>query len=372
MKKLFCGVLLCLSTSAWAGFDEGLAAYEKQDYATALKEWGPLEEQGNPEAQYRLGRMYVIGGGVKVSCSEAMKWFQKAAEQGHARAQYRLGRLYTHDIYGGCQSQNFQEAFKWLRKAAEQGVEDALNYLGVLYSNGQGVPVDKKEAVKWWRKAVEKGSDSGMENLGWYTSNGWGTEKNLDEGERLLKLAVSHGMKSAERKLELIPCLRKSSTVLFGETLNCTSQWDLRNALQEGGLKAERENGRYWYDLYESSAVLEGTSQLAVAYINQKFARAYYTFPASMDEGKVVKVRDMVVSKYGKPFSSSGNPSLGEVKYIWKLKDGITVEVSRGWPDTTVYLAYEHPQNFAAMNAEQERQNQAQEAEKHSKQNKAF
>lgn len=35
---------------AWAGWDEGLAAYEKGDYATALREWKPLAEQGDAAA----------------------------------------------------------------------------------------------------------------------------------------------------------------------------------------------------------------------------------------------------------------------------------------------------------------------------------
>ena len=39
-------------------FDEGLAAYTCGDYATALKEWRLLAEQGHAKAQYSLGYMY--------------------------------------------------------------------------------------------------------------------------------------------------------------------------------------------------------------------------------------------------------------------------------------------------------------------------
>ncbi|MEE8265816.1 MAG: hypothetical protein V3R62_05670 [Acidiferrobacterales bacterium] len=35
-----------LAAPAWAGFDEGLEAYERLDYETALREWRPLAEQG--------------------------------------------------------------------------------------------------------------------------------------------------------------------------------------------------------------------------------------------------------------------------------------------------------------------------------------
>jgi TPR repeat protein len=54
-RALFAAVLsLWLTTSAWAGFDEGLAAYERGDYATAVEEWLPIAEQGHASAQVNL------------------------------------------------------------------------------------------------------------------------------------------------------------------------------------------------------------------------------------------------------------------------------------------------------------------------------
>ncbi len=41
------GFILGLTAPAWAGFDEGEAAFKRGDYATALREWRPLAEQGN-------------------------------------------------------------------------------------------------------------------------------------------------------------------------------------------------------------------------------------------------------------------------------------------------------------------------------------
>jgi TPR repeat protein len=40
-----------------ADFQDGLNAYDKQDYAAALKEWEPLAKQGNADAQNNLGTM---------------------------------------------------------------------------------------------------------------------------------------------------------------------------------------------------------------------------------------------------------------------------------------------------------------------------
>ena len=77
-----------------ADFQAGFAAAQKGDYAAALREWTPLAEQGDAEAQYNLGVMYYKGDGVSQDYQTAAKWFRLAAEQGDAKAQFVLG--------GGC------------------------------------------------------------------------------------------------------------------------------------------------------------------------------------------------------------------------------------------------------------------------------
>jgi TPR repeat protein len=42
----------------------GRAAYDRQDYATAFREWRPLAQQGYAQAQHNLGVMYEHGLGV--------------------------------------------------------------------------------------------------------------------------------------------------------------------------------------------------------------------------------------------------------------------------------------------------------------------
>ena len=70
------------------------ASYENGDYATALREWEPLAEQGNVSAQYNLGQMYRRGQGVPQNYKTAVKWYRLAAEQGYASAQFNLGLMY--------------------------------------------------------------------------------------------------------------------------------------------------------------------------------------------------------------------------------------------------------------------------------------
>jgi len=47
--------LLFSAGLACADFYDGLAAYNRGDYATALQEWRPFAEQGDADAQYNLG-----------------------------------------------------------------------------------------------------------------------------------------------------------------------------------------------------------------------------------------------------------------------------------------------------------------------------
>jgi TPR repeat protein len=58
-----------------------------------LHEWRPLAEQGDADAQYRLGVLYANGYGVPKDYVQARQWYEKAAAQGNTIAQYNLGRL---------------------------------------------------------------------------------------------------------------------------------------------------------------------------------------------------------------------------------------------------------------------------------------
>ncbi len=69
-----------------AGLEAGVEAYDRGDYATALKEWRPLAEQGNAAAQVGLGAMYRQGKGVPQNHVEAESWFRKAIENGYEPA----------------------------------------------------------------------------------------------------------------------------------------------------------------------------------------------------------------------------------------------------------------------------------------------
>ena len=119
MKKLLVTLLFLTLGTAWGGaFEDGFAAAERKDYATAFKLWRPLAEQGNVFAQNNLGVMYKNGQGVLQDYKEAIKWYRLAAEQGNASAQFNLGVMYKNG-YGV--TQDYARAHMWYNLASAAG-----------------------------------------------------------------------------------------------------------------------------------------------------------------------------------------------------------------------------------------------------------
>ena len=162
---LFGASVFSFQSTAWADtpeqqFQQGLTAYKQSDYQTAFKLWLPLAEQGDVQAQLKLGSMYELGLGVKQDDVEAVKWYRQAAEQGHEGAQFNLGLMY--ETGRGVKQDDF-EAVKWYRKAAENGEKRAQFNLGVRYFNGDGVRQDDEQAKEWFGKACDNGYQKGCQ-----------------------------------------------------------------------------------------------------------------------------------------------------------------------------------------------------------------
>ncbi len=67
-------------------FDVGFEAHQRGDFATALRIFRQLAEQGDASAQYNLGLMYHKGLGVTQDYVQAHMWYNLAAAQGQKDA----------------------------------------------------------------------------------------------------------------------------------------------------------------------------------------------------------------------------------------------------------------------------------------------
>ena len=145
---------MCLLVPAWANFQAGMDANNRGDYATALREWRPLAEQGDALAQYNLGVLYRKGRGVPQDDVQARQWYEKSALQGQAKAQFNLGTLYFN---GEGVPKDYQQALRWFRLAADQGEAVAQTKIAIMYDEGQGVSQDMVQAHKWYILAAANG-----------------------------------------------------------------------------------------------------------------------------------------------------------------------------------------------------------------------
>lgn len=84
MKKTLLCLCLVVGSAAYAGeLADANTAFEKKDYATALKLYTKLANAGNVEAQQHLGEMYWYGEAGEADEAKAEGWFKKAAAKGN-------------------------------------------------------------------------------------------------------------------------------------------------------------------------------------------------------------------------------------------------------------------------------------------------
>ena len=108
--------------AAAAPIDDGLAAFQSEQYAVALEILLPLAEAGNLEASYTVGMIYDFGRGVNQDDMVAGIWYRLPAENGMAEAQLAMAVLFDS---GEGILQNVVEAYAWSSIAADQGLARA-------------------------------------------------------------------------------------------------------------------------------------------------------------------------------------------------------------------------------------------------------
>lgn len=133
MKKLLMilmALVICAAADAQKDYKqiykEGKALYDAKKYKGALPKLKEAAENGHKKAQYRMGRCYDKGHGVKENNTIAVEWYKKSASQGYYKAEYQLGKAYAK---GKGLAKDEQKAKMWLNKAIrhEDGGQDILD-----------------------------------------------------------------------------------------------------------------------------------------------------------------------------------------------------------------------------------------------------
>ena len=150
-------VLLGSEGMSWgAGFEKGIPAFIDWDPLTSMLEWQPLAEQGNADAQYKLGTIYDYW--VLRNNLILVKWCKLAAESENISAKIFLDSVHKK---GKGVLQIYKTAVKWYRLAAEGVCAEAQFILSSMYFSGNGVSKDRQIARKWWKFSAGRGHPGG-------------------------------------------------------------------------------------------------------------------------------------------------------------------------------------------------------------------
>jgi TPR repeat protein/uncharacterized protein YgiM (DUF1202 family) len=321
-------------------YDAGRAAYGRGDYATALREWLPLAEYGNADAQNYIGLMYDLGQGVSQDRTEAARWHRKAAEQGDAVGQVSLGRMYE---IGRGVAQDYGEAVKWYRKAADQGNAYAQAYLGEKYQNGRGVAQDHGEAAKWYRRAAEQGHAGAQAKLGRMYQYGSGVAQVDAEAVRWYRKAANQGNAFAQVKLGTMYQNGRGVAQDDGKAL----KW-VRKAAEQGHAYAQAhlgwiyENGRGIAQDYGEAVQWYRKAAEQGETLGQRWLGRMYTLGlgVAQNDGEAVKW----YSKAAEQGNATAQADLG-----WMYQNGLGVPQDYGealkWYRESAYQGYATAQN---------------------------
>jgi len=179
-------------------FRAGTELLKSGDKDKAVTELRYAAEQGHPVAQWKLGRMYAEGDGVKRDHMQAFQYFSRIASEhaeaapqsqqarfvsnayvslgsyyltgipntqvqadherarrlffhaasyfGDADAQYQLARM---SLGADGATKDVRQAVRWLNLAAPKGQHQAQALLGRMLFRGEGIPRDRSRGLMW-------------------------------------------------------------------------------------------------------------------------------------------------------------------------------------------------------------------------------
>jgi len=170
---------------------------------------------GDVEAQFVLGSLYLRGGEVPQNENEGEFWLQMAINNGDEMATTELGKYF---LYKGFQYEegiekplNYREAFKYYRKSAFTGYAYGQYFLGLMYYEGKGTPRNVNSAADWFTKAAEQGHHESQRIIGLMYYHGEGLPKSKEQSLKWLTRASELGNSQAAKDLIRISKSHKPS-----------------------------------------------------------------------------------------------------------------------------------------------------------------
>lgn len=245
-----------LNKKGYTSFVKGRDYEQNNQPNLAYNNYQEAFKQGNVEAAYRLGTMYVEGNGVKQNYDTALKYYKSAAEKGHPDAMLAIGHMY---YKGVGVKRNRDLGRKWFVAAAKlqgynedtdkgnfsvmpsdmstfpnfdgiyinrnrvsvQDLKDAYQYkeknktnpnlkflrLGYMYRDGEnGVDRDYAQSFKWFKHAADNDKNNviAQTNLGDFYNKGLGVKQDAKQAFTWYTKAAEQGSPVAQYNIGLM------------------------------------------------------------------------------------------------------------------------------------------------------------------------
>jgi TPR repeat protein len=280
-------------------YDNAIELTKRGEYQSALEILKRLADNGNADAQYRVGQMYNFGYGTKVDTEKAKYYYQlvidkydfpdayinlafiylendrntnKALEllykieNTYPAAQHSIGKIFNNGINI---KPNLSESFKWYLKAANNNFAYSQYMLGVFYENGLGgITRDIKKAKEWYSKASNNGNKESKEIL-------QNEEKHFDYSNKLFDnklhddIVKSYFYNYQEKEVTDFKIASKEHDSKFKETVCYITYINSENVKMYGKITlAKNESNNAWIALnFKSSSVKSDLKQFADLFI---------------------------------------------------------------------------------------------------------
>lgn len=139
---------------------------------------------------------------------------QNQADQGDPEAQLKLGMVYERGMGGAVDPKKAQDlfklAFKPLEDRANQGDPVDQLLVGMMYEKGMGVEKDANKAQSLYEKSsvplqsvADQGDTRALRTLGWKYEEGLGVARDIPKAQEYYKKAVTIDQETATKAHEV-------------------------------------------------------------------------------------------------------------------------------------------------------------------------
>lgn len=126
--------------------DDAVHAMREGNFAEAYCILRSHAQDGDPEAQYNIGWMYLNGYGLAINDSLALEWWQRASDQGYIDATFSMAMLYS--LGEGQVTKDMDRAIDLYLLAAQEGHEDArLIINSMIQRNDRSIRERKQQII---------------------------------------------------------------------------------------------------------------------------------------------------------------------------------------------------------------------------------